>query len=242
MKICIYIPTIPEHISNIFKIIDNINMQTRLPDEILISISNSNLIDSEIIDKLDSIKNIKVLKHLISLDAAENRNFYKNVDSDIIIYHDSDDIMHRQRVEVIENIFNNFDIVNVNHSYIKVPTIEEAINLFDKEESILYNSIRYIESNLIRNLYFPNGNYNECERYEWYSQGLPIDCAAGPISVKKEQLIEIGGFKTKSKQLVAPFRNYDNFKGAEDYEMCMELLFKYNKSLIIDSKLYYYIK
>ena len=26
-----------------------------------------------------------------------------NVDSDIIIYHDSDDIMHRQRVEVIEN-------------------------------------------------------------------------------------------------------------------------------------------
>ena len=59
MKICIYIPTIPEHISNIFKIIDNINMQTRLPDEILISISNSNLINTDIIDKLDSVKNIK---------------------------------------------------------------------------------------------------------------------------------------------------------------------------------------
>jgi hypothetical protein len=240
MKICLYIPTIPEHIDNIFKIIDNINKQTRLPDEILISISNSNLISTEIIDKIDSFKNIKVIKHIISLDAAENRNFYKNVDSDIIIYHDSDDIMHKQRIEVIENIFNNFDIVNLNHSYTKVPTLEDAINLFEKEKNI--ESINYIESDLIRKLYFPNNIYNECERYEWYSQGLNIDCAAGPISVKKEALVEIGGFKSKSKQLVAPFRNYDNFKGAEDYEMCMELLFKYNKSLIIDSKLYYYIK
>lgn len=242
MKICIYIPTIPEHVSNVFKIVDNINKQTRLPDEILISISNSNLIDSEIMDKIDLIKNVKVLKHLTNLDAAENRNFYESVDSDIIIYQDSDDIMHKQRVEIIENIFNNFDIINLNHSYIKVPTLEDAIKTFNNEPIIEYNSIRYIESKLIRNLYFPNNNYNECERYEWYSQGLPIDCAAGPISVKKKYLIEIGGFKTKSKQLVAPFRNFENFKGAEDYEMCMELLFKYNKSMIIDSKLYYYVK
>ena len=66
--------------------------------------------------------------------------------------------------------------------------------------------------------------------------------ASASISVKKKYLIEIGGFKTKSKQLVAPFRNFENFKGAEDYEMCMELLFKYNKSMIIDTKLYYYVK
>jgi hypothetical protein len=34
--------------------------------------------------------------------------------------------------------------------------------------------------------------------------------------------------------------NNPNYKGAEDYEFCMEVLKEYNKSILIDSKIYYY--
>jgi GR25 family glycosyltransferase involved in LPS biosynthesis len=242
IKTCLYIPTIPEHIKNIPNIIECIKSQTRIPDEVIISVSESELIDSYLLDSIEKSYDVKLLRNIGKFDSAENRNFYGLSDCDLIIYQDSDDLLHKQRVELIESFFIKHNLKTLNHSFTRIDTIQEAVILSSKEKKYKIEDIPFIESKSLYDLYFPNGNYLECNKFTWYSEGTMFNIAAGPISTFKTCLQEVGGFKNKTKQIVAPYINDITHKSCEDFEMCMELLYKYNNSLIINAELYYYVK
>lgn len=77
MKISIFIPTTPNHISNVKNIIDLYNNGTRKPDEIIVSVSESNKIDKNLLKSLES--ECKLIKHDKVMLAGPNRQVAKDV-------------------------------------------------------------------------------------------------------------------------------------------------------------------
>lgn len=127
-KISICIPCIEKHTPFLYNCIDSINNQSVTPYEIIISISN--------ISDLKRMDDIKKLCEKIKIDskipiyieytfekkyAGENRNICINKASgDIISFIDADDIMHKDRIKIIKNIFDKYpNHVGILHYFVE---------------------------------------------------------------------------------------------------------------------------
>jgi hypothetical protein len=99
---------------------------------------------------------VKVLRHKEMVEAGPSRQFAQNTDADIIIYQDSDDKPHVQRVEFIRNIFySDPDIWVINHSYSKINDYTD----------ILYNfNFETIYTDQLLKMYFPNNTISEAKK------------------------------------------------------------------------------
>ena len=106
IKITLGIPCIPPDIKNLEKLIINSNEQSRIPDEIIISLSESSDIQGKQLEKkLNKISQspIKIITTPHKAYAGINRNtIAKHSNCDYISYIDSDDIMHPERLKLIE--------------------------------------------------------------------------------------------------------------------------------------------
>jgi len=221
MKYCLFIPTTPLHIKYIDNILDVYTKGTVLVDEIVVSVSNSHLVNKVVLDELVEKYNCNILEHHKTMLAGPNRQQAMNVMSDIIVYHDSDDIPHRQRIEIIKYFFENYDILHLSHDYMlsSDSRVEEH-----KKSNIKIQDIKFLDSDTIRNKYFPNNKISDplkiTNGYGDTFQHLNMfnmGAVGGPISIYKHILNDI--------------------KWKDRHE---EVLFKLNKSIIINSILYYY--
>jgi len=229
MKYCLFIPTTPTHFKNLDKILALYKIGTVQPDEIIISISKSNEISKNEMDYIENKYNCKLMKHKKLMLAGPNRQESIKSESDIIIYHDSDDYPHKQRIEIIKYFFEQNNIVMLNHSYSKNYN----------EEDIIIQNISIIKCEDIYGLYFPNNILKDCIKYcGAYGGGWNIPICAGPVSIKKEVLNDIK-WKDRHELSYSPMWNNLNYKGAEDYEFCMEVLYHFKKSILIDSPIYF---
>ena len=106
------------HLNNLLKMYLN---QTVLPDEIVISLSEANLIkpkELENIQKTDWPFKLVLLTTNEQLYAGQNRNKAAEASTgDIIICQDADDVPHNQRIEIIKHIFENFEIEHLMHYF-----------------------------------------------------------------------------------------------------------------------------
>jgi glycosyltransferase involved in cell wall biosynthesis len=138
MKIGIAIPCFINHINACYRLLDSIDKQTRLPDQVIVSCSSSKL--SDFILKTYRFPLI-VLVTAEHQNAAQNRNkAADHLETDIITFIDADDSMHPQRLEAIEQAFEDSGTTIVLHSFLLNEECEQPFPFFVKfvpEKNIL---------------------------------------------------------------------------------------------------------
>lgn len=201
---------------------------TTLPNETVISISNAHLINQNeisILQKKFENLNLKIICHEKQMIQGPNRDAATmQATGDIIISNDPDDIPHPQRIEIIKYVFETNNILHLNH------TCKTELTEFKK---IDINKIRYIDSPQIFNTYFYNSTPGLGDRPDPTQNGhsaygavfnIPVHC--GCPAFKREVFEKIRWRFTEHH--------------AWDYDFCMDVLYKFNKSMIIDSTLMWY--
>jgi hypothetical protein len=108
-----------KYLYNLLRIYEN---QTDPPNEIVISLSDSNNVETGIINLLENnqwIFPIKLIQSKQKLFAGQNRNIAcKHASNEIFICQDADDIPHPQRIEVIKYFFNKLQLDFLLHKFI----------------------------------------------------------------------------------------------------------------------------
>lgn len=248
MTVSVFIATTPNHIIFLDKILYSyIHKSTIKPDQLVVSISDFPNIDTDLyMDLKSKYQNVLFLEHSEIKLAGPNRQFSKEYcNSDIILYQDSDDLPHIQRIEVVKYFFENYDIVHLHHSYFN---LTNYINLIDEnnkfnynEDLINVNTINFIKSENFYNTLFPNKNLLDCRDSNIFNSIFnPFKPHHGAFAIKKEVLDEIK-WKDRKDLTHSPKWNDMGYKGAEDYEFMVETIFKFNKTIVIDGKIYFYL-
>lgn len=232
--ISVFIPTIPNHIKFLDEILFTyLNKSTVIPNEIVVSVSNYTAISPDILSPIiENYQNVKFILHDKVMLVGPNRQVSKDFCSgDIIVYHDSDDLPHIQRLEIIKYFFDNYDILHLSHSYDTKENYNEDLTDISK--------INYITSEVFNPYFFPNNKLEECPKYcnGYGYENFPIH--GGAIAIRKEVLNSIK-WKDRYELTYSPGWNNIKYKGAEDYEFNMETTYMLKKSIMIDSKCYFY--
>jgi len=234
MKTSLVIPCTPNHFANnLFSVLKSYENGTVEPDEVIISLSQSPLLKNYKIDpeylkyfslcsKGEVFKKFKIISHKEKKTHGPNRQA-GSVEStgDVIIYGDADDLAHPQRVEIIKYFFKNYDIVHLNHRW---------AGDIKKSKNFILKDIKHFSSNELHAHYFSKNGLKGCVDVSKSYGGGVMDCTTtGHVSIRKEVLKKIGW--KDWQDLWAP---------AEDYEFCMETLYTFNKSILIDVPLIEY--
>lgn len=133
-SVSIVIPCIATHTKYLPKLLENISIQTLIPNEVVVSISqvdcNTELLLGEIESENYPFK-LKLIKNPVRKFAGENRNIaINNSKGELIICQDADDLLHPERVEIISEIYRKtkFDILI--HFFSRQPMAESDIEYY----------------------------------------------------------------------------------------------------------------
>jgi glycosyltransferase involved in cell wall biosynthesis len=225
MTISLVIPATPGDAIFLPELLRTINAGSILPYEVIVSVSAGNLVPSllvkEIEDAFGDIQRGGIILNQEIMLASGNRNRAGALArGEVIAYIDADDVPHPRLLELVGFMFENFDILHLNHciSYEPLPTTP-------------LGPVHTIGADQLYPAYFPDGDYLQCKDLApCYGAGLlqPFGAvAAGHTYVRKEVLKEVAWREPVDRV----------FRKGEDYEFCMEVLYKYRKSMIIDSVL-----
>ena len=117
--ISLVIPCAYEHFKFLESLIKEILKQTLLPNEIVISLSESDKILPSVLKELEVLDTpfpIILIKNLEKKTPGENRQIAsENAKYDYIIYQDADDLPHIQRIEIMNYVFENFNANHIMH-------------------------------------------------------------------------------------------------------------------------------
>lgn len=142
-----------------------INQQTHQPDEIILIVSGTKIVDT--------IFNIKILSHDHRISSGEARNkLIQNSKSDVLCMCDIDDEIHPQKCETINQIFVDTNVAAMVHDYNIGHT---KFNFFDLEKDLKTFEIENIDPN-------PNSTNILC----------PIngDITHGHITINKKLIVD----------------------------------------------------
>lgn len=120
--ISVVIPCIPKHLKYLDDLITSICEQTLLPYEVIISLSDYNDSDSKQLHEYYCNEfpklNITVLNKVEAAYAGENRNRgCAACTSKYVTFMDADDIMVSHKLETLVELFNEYDMDAVIHTY-----------------------------------------------------------------------------------------------------------------------------
>lgn len=128
-KVSIIVPCHSAHFPLLDELLVAYAKQTVLPTEIVISLSQVNSIQPELVTAFEKKVwpfTVIVLKHSQKYPAAINRKFAARASSgDLLMFQDADDLPHPQRVEIVKFIFENNRIDHLIHSC--VPETREFV-------------------------------------------------------------------------------------------------------------------
>ena len=226
MKTSIYIPVDNTKLDKLVDIVKSYNAGSVIPDEIVINAMG--ITSQESIDTLREIQDLKqdnVVIYACKTNGtiSENKNYASKITlNDIIMYHNPDMIPSMKRVEVVKRYFEDTDKCVVIHS-------QYNFDVFGSE-SIPVDNLRIIPSSTIYERYFPfKVKENAWQYTRTFGQelgGRYLDYES--ICVRKEVLNE---FKWKNSfELEIYEGNYDG----ECYEFCIDTLYKYNRTDILN--------
>ena len=236
MKISIVIPSIGRHFRFLWRALDSLSSQTRIPDEVIVSQCESILIPDEkksaLSEKYSKIfEKFELLLETKALRSGPNRQKASDVcTGDFIVYQDADDASHRQRVEILENIFNNNDVVHIAHSY-------KYMNNYNTDH-IDISKIKIYPADKLYKLYFSDKiDADYVPLHDWPYGACPdfngTAITAGAMAIRREVLKEVR-WRAPHELILS------NSPTTEDYEFDMEILFKFKKSILIDAPVYFY--
>lgn len=121
ISISIIIPCIWKHAQHLYPLLKLYERQTVLPDEIIISLSEANLVNATLIAEIESKKWPFPVRLLLSNEkqyAGINRNIAcQKASGSVFVLQDADDIPHPQRLEVIKYLFEREKIDHLMHFF-----------------------------------------------------------------------------------------------------------------------------
>ena len=201
------------------------------PDEVVVSISNAHLLDSQKIDDLENrfkdAFELKVLRHNRKMIQGPNRDAGTSATTgDIILSNDADDIPHPQRVEIVLGLFEKHDIVHLNHGYQK----------YDEHEFETVTRIESIAGDQLLRHHFPNHERVSGEEKRPNPQDLGF---AAPYGGDLKWQIH-AGCPIFRKDVFEEIKWRHTEQVAWDYDFCMDVLYRFNKSMIINTSLIWY--
>jgi hypothetical protein len=172
MTLGLAIPATKSYMDSLEKLLYNISMQTILPDEVSISISE---VDDYKPNK-DYGLNLIITTHKEPKNGAENRNIASDkLSTDIISFIDCDDLMHPQRIEYIKKSF-EYGIDAVVHEFeishnCEWKTPEYSLDDFLKLKHQNLNFEKNVIDSVVPESLFPN-NLNK--KYVYHNAHLSI--------------------------------------------------------------------
>jgi len=139
IRIGVGIPCYKGHIPALKYLLDSIQNQTRKPDSVVVSCSSSELTDIPP-NYYEYSFPLEIITCPDRKNAAQNRNItISKLNTDVISFIDADDIMHPQRIEIIERCFLFPDINLLLHSFEMNPENDfEYYELFPFDLNMLF--------------------------------------------------------------------------------------------------------
>ena len=239
MKTSVVIPSTNNHFKYLDAVLTSYVRQTIKPEEVVISVANGHLIDQLHVQQLKNkykefFENIEIISHNKVVPEGPNRGEGTKVASnELILYNDSDDLAHPQRVQVVKQAFENFDVVHLNHAF-----------SFDEKFSQL-QAFEMVESDAIFEMYFPSflsTPQNERIRanrprkvFDKNGSSLPYGAGMGLKQIT-------GGSLCILKNVTETIEWEWAMDVSYDYDFCMDTLFYFKKSILIDAPLIWYNK
>ena len=132
-NVSLCIPCIPRDKEKLVRLMESVNNQELKPMEIVISLSGETFKNNNFKNRLEKIAKvpIKIIYSKKNKIASENRNIAsENASGDILSYIDADDIMKKNRIKRIVDIFKKFNCNAVLHSF--EYTLDTTINTINK--------------------------------------------------------------------------------------------------------------
>ncbi len=139
LKPSVIIPCHPDHFPLLDRLLTSYKDQTRRPDEVIVSLSESVFVSANQIDALEG-KDwgfvFKIVKHKGRVVPGGNRNAACQASiGDLIICQDADDLPHPQRVEIIAFLFENYQLDHLLHQWIPSSKSFQPISMDSVEDS-----------------------------------------------------------------------------------------------------------
>lgn len=222
-------------------VFDKMQKSSRIPDEVTVRFSSMGSISTDVLSAVlqEGKELFKEFKY-DSIDTPEYSGPNRQVASDLatgelLVYQDADDLPHYRRFELIERYFEQTGCMHLNHAYYH--------NTDWQTFPILDDSIKVVESEILHKKYFPDGNISKCwDHTHSYGYDLGFDFPlihTGATSIRREVLEKVK-WKHPDK-LCLSGEGVPRYR-TEDYEFCMEVLHTFNKSILINTPLYFYYK
>ena len=126
----VIIPCHYTHVQFLEQLLVKYELQTELPNEVVISISESHKANGRVIKELQAREWKFPVKFLVTRKrqfAGTNRNIAcRNASGEILITQDADDIPHPQRVEVIKYFFGRYNLDHLMHQWVFESKIDNS--------------------------------------------------------------------------------------------------------------------
>jgi len=165
MKIGVAIPAYIGHIDQLFKLLDSIQIQTNIPNKVVVSCSSTKKSDFELDCYFEKLQRYSFYLEIITTEekkcAAQNRNIaaFKLSDMDYITFIDADDIMHPQRIEILLKVFQEHDSDIILHNYHNSEIIDGITKKIESHEIIVRpNSLKQSYSGCVTHKYYYGRN------------------------------------------------------------------------------------
>lgn len=219
------IPCYYKHFNYLPALLESIGEQTRLPEEVVISLSQVELLTEEVVDGLANQPwpfKLTIIRRIgIFMEGSNRTCAAKQCTTDIVLCIDADDVPHPQRIEAVMQLFEeipNAAVVLCGHAYCPGESIicDPAIPFFFPKE---YSAMRF---DLNPETWV---QLNEIEDLQRWHTGVHN----GSPSIRRPILEDAGVYWTDLKNGAdQEFNRLTMLKYRETYMIMLPLLHYYN--------------
>ena len=226
MKTSIYIPADNTSMSKLKTIVSMYNNGTVKPDEIVINVFG--VYNEEYVSVLRSVQelgfdNVIIYARKLDGEMADNRNYaLQHTTGDIVLYHNPKTYPSIKRVELIKKYFEENDVYVLHHNVYNYDIYTD--------NAIKTDNINCICASELYSRYFPFGHRESVWSYtKHYGQEF------GAKAIDMDSVCVLRGVLAETKWK-KPFEIelYQGFDDGMCYDFCLDTLYKYKKSGILD--------
>jgi glycosyltransferase involved in cell wall biosynthesis len=224
--ISVIIPCYPPHIELLLRCLQSTAGQTLKPDQVIICLSEANSELARGLERLFSpLIPVQVIETTEKQTAGQNRNRGLNVaKGDIVAFIDADDIMHPQRLEIMQKIIASKNSSLVLHDYSN-RTLD--FNYYDLSNLKIITANQILEATFgsppVRNIELETGSNGDTN----LSIGITCKIQHGCVAVKRDDAKAVG---------------FTDMPMGEDGRFCRDMLWKYRNATFVAAKLVDYWK
>ncbi len=162
--ISVIVPCYYKHARYLPSLLRMYENQTKLPDEVIISLSEIQRVDLSILRELQgelwAFPVVLIGSERVQ-SAGENRNIAGRAAwGDVLVCQDADDIPHRQRIEVISYFFNTYDVDHLMHRFNYIQMGSDSAFTFEEYPDL--SQIQFVQMNdwktALQGRFLTNGN------------------------------------------------------------------------------------